>query len=418
MTDASLLRMIGQVYDAAGDPSALNAFAEGMSREFSCDMALLYVVQGPLAKSTDLLLSATASFDDWAHSSYTGHYRRYDNLEPENPRAPERGDARLELIDPFVLRKSVHCHEYCRRIGLGHALAGTFSLAKDVGVINMSRPERAREFTDDDKRRLEVLVPHLQRAVQIRQRLSAAEQQRALTQDVLERLDLGILIVEADARLLFANAVARRVLQSGRDLTTSRGCVRPRLAGQTRQFEKVVRAAALTSIGRGTDPGGFLPLPRSETAPLAMLVSPYRAPAGTPGHEHGAALIVFSDPDARTDVPEHAIAKMFGLSPAQARLVAALVAGETMADYADTVGISMNTAKTQMRQIFLKTGVNRQADLIRAVDANPLVKLGRERVADWLLSARSWRGHRDRFICGNRDTSGRCGDGRNTGRCI
>jgi len=35
MTDASLLRLIGQVYDAAGDPSALNAFAEGMSREFS-----------------------------------------------------------------------------------------------------------------------------------------------------------------------------------------------------------------------------------------------------------------------------------------------------------------------------------------------------------------------------------------------
>ena len=53
-----------------------------------------------------------------------------------------------------------------------------------------------------------------------------------------------------------------------------------------------------------------------------------------------------------------------------------------MADYADTAGISMNTAKTQMRQIFLKTGVNRQADLIRAVAANPLIKLGRDRVAD------------------------------------
>ena len=67
---------------------------------------------------------------------------------------------------------------------------------------------------------------------------------------------------------------------------------------------------------------------------------------------------------------------------AQARLVAALVAGETMADYAGAAGISMNTAKTRMRQIFLKTGVNRQADLIRAVAANPLVKLGRDRAAD------------------------------------
>jgi DNA-binding CsgD family transcriptional regulator len=91
---------------------------------------------------------------------------------------------------------------------------------------------------------------------------------------------------------------------------------------------------------------------------------------------------VFSDPDARADVPERAIAKMFGLAPAQARLVAALVAGETMADYGDAVGISINTAKTQMRQIFLKTSVNRQADPIRAVAANPLVKLERDRVAD------------------------------------
>ena len=82
MADAGLLRMIGQVYEAAGDPAALNAIAAELSREFNCDMALLYVVQGPLAQSTDLLLSATASFDDWAHSSYTGYYRRYDIWSP------------------------------------------------------------------------------------------------------------------------------------------------------------------------------------------------------------------------------------------------------------------------------------------------------------------------------------------------
>jgi DNA-binding CsgD family transcriptional regulator len=134
-------------------------------------------------------------------------------------------------------------------------------------------------------------------------------------------------------------------------------------------------------VGEAARPGGFVALLRPEGAPLSLLISPFRAFPGTPGYGHGTALIVFSDPDARTDAPEQAIAKMFGLAPAQARLVAALVAGETMADYADSVGISMNTAKTQMRQIFLKTGVNRQADLIRAVAANPLVKLGRE-IAD------------------------------------
>jgi len=66
---------------------------------------------------------------------------------------------------------------------------------------------------------------------------------------------------------------------------------------------------------------------------------------------------------------------VLGLAHAEARLLAALVAGQTMQDYADTAGITMNTAKTQLRQIFLKTGHNRQADVIRAVLADPMMKL-------------------------------------------
>jgi DNA-binding CsgD family transcriptional regulator len=382
MSDVSLLRMIGQVYEAATDPSALNAFAAGMSREFSCDMALLYVVQGPLAKSTDLLLSATANFDDWAHSSYTGYYRQHDIWSRRMLGRPGAVLHGLEVIDPSTLHKTTHYAEYCTRIGLGHALIGKFAVSSDVGVVTLSRTPRAREFDDEEKQRLQILIPHVQRAVQIQQRLGMAEQQRALTFEVLERLDLGVLVLMPDARLLFANAVATRVLQAGQDLTLLHGCVRPRRASHRHRFEHLVHEAALTSIGQGTGAGGFVVLERPEGTPLSLLVSPYPTPPGSPGHAHGATLIVFSDPDAQTAVPERALAQMFGLSPAQTRLVAALVAGETMADYAEHVGVTMNTAKTQMRQVFLKVGVNRQADLIRAVAANPLAKLARDRIAE------------------------------------
>jgi DNA-binding CsgD family transcriptional regulator len=382
MSDVDLLRTIGRAYEAATDPSALNSFAEEMSRQFACDMALLYVIQQPLAKSTDLLLSATANFDDWAHSSYTGYYRQHDIWSRRMLGRRNAVMHGLELIDPSVLRKTMHFGEYCTKVGIGHVLAGTFEVKSDIGVVNLSRDSRAREFGDEDKRRLQILIPHIQRAVQIQQRLSAAEQERALTHEMLERLDLGIMILEADSRLLFANAVARRVLQSGRDLTTSQGWVRPRHTAKNPRFAKVVRDAALTSIGQGTGAGGFVPIQRPDGPPLSLLVSPYPAAPGNPGHAWGAALILFADPDAQTDVPEHALAQMFGLSPAQTRLVSALVAGETMADYADAVGITMNTAKTQMRQIFLKVGVNRQADLIRAVAANPLARLARDRTVE------------------------------------
>jgi DNA-binding CsgD family transcriptional regulator len=55
--------------------------------------------------------------------------------------------------------------------------------------------------------------------------------------------------------------------------------------------------------------------------------------------------------------------------------MAALVDGERLDDYADRQQISINTARTQLKQIFAKTGHGRQADLIREALANPALKV-------------------------------------------
>jgi DNA-binding CsgD family transcriptional regulator len=52
----------------------------------------------------------------------------------------------------------------------------------------------------------------------------------------------------------------------------------------------------------------------------------------------------------------------------------ALVDGERMEHYADRQGISINTARTQSKQILAKTGHGRQADLIREVISNPAMR--------------------------------------------
>jgi len=70
-----------------------------------------------------------------------------------------------------------------------------------------------------------------------------------------------------------------------------------------------------------------------------------------------------------------ALIEFYGLTPAEARLMAALVDGERLEDYADRQGISVNTARTQSKQIFAKTGHGRQADLIREVLANPALRV-------------------------------------------
>jgi DNA-binding CsgD family transcriptional regulator len=87
--------------------------------------------------------------------------------------------------------------------------------------------------------------------------------------------------------------------------------------------------------------------------------------------------MIFADPGNELDPPEEVLRAAFGLTPAQARLASALLTGKTLTSYAESAGISINTAKTQMRQIFQKTGQSRQADLIRVIAANPTIKLAR-----------------------------------------
>ncbi|HVZ08845.1 helix-turn-helix transcriptional regulator [Rhodopila sp.] len=52
-----------------------------------------------------------------------------------------------------------------------------------------------------------------------------------------------------------------------------------------------------------------------------------------------------------------------------------MLAGERVREYAGRVGISVNTANTQLKQVFLKTDTNRQAELVRLLLSNPIALL-------------------------------------------
>jgi DNA-binding CsgD family transcriptional regulator len=70
------------------------------------------------------------------------------------------------------------------------------------------------------------------------------------------------------------------------------------------------------------------------------------------------------DPAAARPVNPSAIAALFGLTPAEARLAAALSGGDTVSQAAGRYGVSVGTVRAQLKSIFGKMGVNRQQDLI------------------------------------------------------
>ena len=70
------------------------------------------------------------------------------------------------------------------------------------------------------------------------------------------------------------------------------------------------------------------------------------------------------------------LTRLYGLTPAEARLAAALVAGQSLADFAAGRKITDNTARWTLKQVFAKTDTRRQAELVRRLLTSPAALAG------------------------------------------
>jgi DNA-binding CsgD family transcriptional regulator len=88
------------------------------------------------------------------------------------------------------------------------------------------------------------------------------------------------------------------------------------------------------------------------------------------GSGAGAAHVLFINRNDPKDAPVFAaFAERFDLTPQEARVLQTLVEAGSVPMAADILGIAASTARTHVTSIFDKTGVRRQADLLRLLMA-------------------------------------------------
>jgi DNA-binding CsgD family transcriptional regulator len=130
--------------------------------------------------------------------------------------------------------------------------------------------------------------------------------------------------------------------------------------------------AATASPGKGMRSGGVVRVRRpSQRRSFEILVAPLRAGSSWLASENAAAVIFLTDPEAKTENSTKTLIQMFGLTPAEASLAGKLMQGMSLKEAADMLGVTRNTAHSQLQKIFEKTGTNRQAELMRVLLSSP-----------------------------------------------
>lgn len=175
---------------------------------------------------------------------------------------------------------------------------------------------------------------------------------------------IGVVLIDRSARIIFASEAAENILAAGNGLGSANGRLRACHMGDAVNLQ----AALMHVAGRDAemhDERNHAPLlafRRRDAPSLIATVIPMRSSALEPGDV--AATIYLVDPQLDTEATLGPLCRLFGLSPVETRLVCYLAAGDIIATAAEKMHIREQTARGYLKQIFVKTGTNRQTELM------------------------------------------------------
>lgn len=244
---------------------------------------------------------------------------------------------------------------FFRPRGMGWG-AGTFvpMPTGDIAVYSLECRYERGPLRADELARLDELRPHLARAALLSVRLQLERARSAVA--ALDLVGLPAALLRGDGRVTAANPL----LEAWGDQVKFAAFGALTLSNATAQ----ALLSASLSGNAADDTVRSIPLPAiGESGPAILHVIPIRRAAHDIFTSADAMIVI--TPVAPASTPQPGLLRgLFDLTPAEARLAAALTGGGTVEALSASLGVSAATLRTQLRSIFDKTGTSRQAELV------------------------------------------------------
>jgi len=180
-------------------------------------------------------------------------------------------------------------------------MGANLHVSDEASALIVAANGPGREITAEQAKIFKATLRHINRAVGIHREFRICDLDHDIAPERLEHMGFGVILVDASAKVLFANAWARAVLTPGSGLTvrggylfsTDRAGILPRLI---RSCGGRLRAP--------NGPGGEIALRRCARRPLRVTVTPLRARGNVAelpwlGLQLPAAMVTISDPAKR-----------------------------------------------------------------------------------------------------------------------
>ena len=369
-----LSELIADIYDAAIEPARWPEVL-GSARDFVGGLSAAI-----FAKS----LSGTAAGIYHDDGVMDPHYKRlyfekYARIDPSNAlhlfAELEQPVSTADIMDYDEFHQSRFYLEWGAPQGLADFLTAPIEKRGDwAAMFGVFRHQRHGPVDDSARQRMQLLVPHVRRAVLIGRVVEEGSLQAASFRDTLDGLASGLFFVDGGGRIVHANVAGSEMLAEGIAVRSSIGRLVTSDRVATAALADIFAAAPTGDAAVGTK-GISVPIEAGGDHFVAHVLPLTSGARRGTGRDYAATAAVFVQRAAlHTPAAPEVIARTFGLTLSELRVLLTVAQAGGVAETAETLGIAEATVKTHLHRVFAKTGTARQADLVRLLAgfASPL----------------------------------------------
>jgi DNA-binding CsgD family transcriptional regulator len=345
------------LYEAAATPDAWPGALQGMARatgSVGCRLRPVHL------RPEDVAFPASPDIQGFLKDFASEGWLRADLRTLRGASLAESG--RSVVIEHDVTteeerRRSPFYQTLSRRHDLPWWAAIIFDVDGRKWCASILRTAAQGPFTPSDARCLANAAAHLGGAASLASKFDFAYGLGAV--EALERIGRAAFVLDGAGLVVMANSRAEQ--RAAQDLKLVHSRLRAADAASDRRLQALIAEAVAPRVA-GTAPPEPIFIARREGRPIMVEALPATGPMRDV-FRRIAALVVITDLNARAKPADALIREAFGLTKAEGRLAAALAAGEDLRNAADCLGVAYETARVQLKAIFGKMQVSRQAEL-------------------------------------------------------
>ena len=213
--------------------------------------------------------------------------------------------------------------------------------------------------TDEERVSRTLPLPTFDEGVAVRDLLSAGL-------EALDLLNIGLVVCSASAELLVANQTADQILQTRDGLGLDAAGALSTTHDDSTSLKDLVRSVATAPPGQEVvrRDSAFAVQRSAGKRPLTIFVRAVKAKSDAPSANEAAVLVMILDSAQPIETAETELRQLYAFTTTEARLANHLMEGLSLEDCCSAMGIRRTTARMHLRNIFAKTGVRRQGELV------------------------------------------------------